>query len=274
VPKTVTLEPRAGNPPPRVTETPSGMINAVGLANRGLDAFLDDLPAIGFVGVPVIVNVGGRTSDDYVTVVRRIEERVSSWPSGAAGADLPRIAGFELNVSCPNVDTGLSVGADAAATGALTTRVRALTRRLLVVKLTPNVTDVVAIARAAAESGADALSLVNTVKGLVLDHQSLRPFLGNRTGGVCGPAIRPIALRMVWEVAQAVDVPLIGMGGIATGQDALEFIACGATAVAVGAANFLGVDVPARIVSELRRELGDRGLRTVAAARGLALPRD
>ncbi len=272
VPKTITLEPREGNPPPRVTETPSGMINAVGLANKGVDAFLEDLPGLSFVPVPVIVNIGGRTPDDYVEAVRRTEARLAAAPTGEAGPGLPQVAGYELNVSCPNVETGLSVGADAAATGELTARVRALTRRLLIVKLTPNVTDVVAVAVAAAGAGADVLSLVNTLKALVLERQSLKPFLGNRTGGLCGPAIRPVALRMVWEVAQAVDTPLVGMGGVTSGQDALEFVACGATAVAVGAANFLGPDVPGRILAELRQELAARGLASLAAARGVALP--
>ena len=157
-------------------------------------------------------------------------------------------------------------------TAALVTAVRPVTARLLVVKLTPNVTDVVAVARAAADAGADCVSLVNTFRAMVLDPATLQPFLGNRTGGLCGPAIKPIALRMVHDVAAALSVPVIGMGGIATGLDALEFIACGASAVAVGAANFAAVDAGERIVGELRAELRARHLPSVAAARGVALP--
>ena len=267
VPKTVTLERRDGNPPPRLTETAAGMINAVGLQNPGIEAYLDDLPLLAFVPVPVLVNIGGRRPGDYLEVLRRVEERLAA---GAAGS--PQVAGYELNVSCPNVGRGgLAVGTEPGETEKLTAAARALTKRLLIVKLTPNVTDVVAVARAAAEAGADALSLVNTVRALVLDPQTLTPFLGNRTGGLSGPAIKPVALRMVWEVAGALDAPIIGMGGIACGRDVLEFVACGATAVAVGAANFSGPDAPRRIVAELRAELVGRGLPDLAAVRGRAL---
>ena len=267
VPKTVTLEPRDGNPPPRLTETAAGMINAVGLQNPGIEAYLDGLPLLAFVPVPVLVNIGGRRPADYLEVLRRVEERLAA---GAAGS--PQVAGYELNVSCPNVGRGgLAIGTAPRETDRLTAAARALTRRLLIVKLTPNVTDVVAVARAAAGAGADALSLVNTVRALVLDPQTLTPFLGNRTGGLSGPAIKPVALRMVWELAGALDTPIIGMGGIACGRDVLEFVACGATAVAVGAANFGGPDVPGRIVAELRAELVGRGLPDLAAVRGRAL---
>jgi dihydroorotate dehydrogenase (NAD+) catalytic subunit len=265
VPKTVTLEPRTGNPPPRLTETASGMVNAIGLANKGIDAYLDTWPRQSVVPAPIVVNVGGRRADDYVEVVRRIETYVEE---GGAG---PPVAGYELNVSCPNVATGLAIGADAAETGALTRRVRELTRRVVVVKLTPNVTDVRPMAAAAEAAGADAVSLVNTFKALVIDRDTLRPFLGNTTGGLCGPAIKPIALRLVWEVAATVSIPVIGMGGVVTGLDALEFIACGATAVAVGAANFLGLDAPRRILGELRDELARRGIAQLAEVRGRAL---
>jgi dihydroorotate dehydrogenase (NAD+) catalytic subunit len=266
VPKTVTLEPREGNPPPRVTETAAGMINAIGLANKGVDAFLEAWPTIAAVDVPVIVNVGGRRAEDYVEVVRRFEE-----DQARQAGSVPAVAGYELNVSCPNVATGLAIGADAAETGRLTALVRAQTERLVIVKLTPNVTDITEVALSAEAQGADALSLVNTFKALVLEPATLRPFLGNRTGGLCGPAIKPIALRMVWELAAVVKVPLIGMGGIVSGRDALEFIACGATAVAIGAANFLGIEAPGRIVGELREELAQRGIAQLADVRGRAL---
>jgi len=269
VPKTITREARPGNPPPRVSETACGMINAIGLANPGLAHFLASMQELARLHAPVIVSVGGSRPDDYAAVVDALEAALG----GAATGSVPSVAGYELNVSCPNVRTGcLSIGSDEAETAALVAAVRPRTSRLLVVKLTPNVTDVVAVARAAADAGADCLSLVNTFRAMVLDPVTLRPFLGNRTGGLCGPAIKPIALRMVHDVAAAVPVPVIGMGGIATGLDALEFIACGATAVAVGAANFSAVDACERIVAELQSELRTRDLPSVAAARGLALP--
>lgn len=263
-PKTVTPEPRAGNRPPRVTETPAGMINAIGLENPGVEAFAAGLPRLGGLREPLFVSVGGSRPSDYAAVVSRLE---GTLPTGS-----PPIAGYELNVSCPNVAAGgLSLGADPAALAATVALVRRETRRFLIVKLTPNVTDVVRSAAAAVESGADAVSLVNTFKAMVLDRDTLRPFLGNRTGGLCGPAIRPIALRMVAEVAAAVTVPIVGMGGVVTGLDALEFIACGATAVAVGAAVFADPRAPVRIAAELQEELAARGFHGPSAARGVAL---
>jgi dihydroorotate dehydrogenase (NAD+) catalytic subunit len=268
VPKTVTAEARTGNPPPRVTETAAGMINAIGLENPGIDAWVRGLPEWARLRRPVIVSVGGNAPDQYAAVVRTLEAHLAAAPQGSA----PRIEGYELNVSCPNVAGGLQIGADPAATAAVVGACRAETTRFLLAKLTPNVSDVTVAARAAVEAGADGLSLVNTFKAMVLDRQTLRPFLGNRTGGLCGPAIKPIALRMVAEVAQALPgVPLVGMGGVVSGLDALEFIACGASAVGVGAANFTGLEAPFRILAELRAELAARGLASPAAVRGLAL---
>jgi dihydroorotate dehydrogenase (NAD+) catalytic subunit len=268
VPKTVTVDARTGNPAPRVTETAAGMINAIGLENPGVDAWIAALPTWAHLRQPVIMSVGGNDPGQYAAVVRAVEGHLAAAVPGAT----PSIEGYELNVSCPNVFSGLQIGTDPAATAAVVGACRAETSRFLLVKLTPNVSDVTAAARAAVDAGADGVSLVNTFKALVLDRETLRPFLGNRTGGLCGPAIKPIALRMVAEVAQALPgVPLVGMGGIMSGLDALEFIACGATAVAVGAANFTGLEAPARIVAELRAELTARGLTTPSAARGLAL---
>lgn len=265
-PKTVTVEPRAGNVPPRVTETPSGMVNAIGLANPGCAAFLESLPMLQHLECPVFVSVGGSRPEDYVQVVCSIEEWLRNATTG------PDVAGYELNVSCPNVEQGGSaIGADALATGDLVRQVRQVTRRLVILKLTPNVTDVAAPALAAVQAGADALSLVNTFKALVLDQATLRPFLGNRTGGLSGPAVKPLALRMVAEVAAAVDVPLIGLGGVVSGRDALEFIACGASAVGVGTALFADPQAPQRIVAELRHELAQRGLAGLDEVRGIAL---
>jgi dihydroorotate dehydrogenase (NAD+) catalytic subunit len=230
---------------------------------------VDGLAAWAALRQPAIVSVGGNAPEQYAAVVRRLEEALAD-----GGRPHPVVAGYELNVSCPNVSGGLSIGVDPAATAAVTAAVRALTRRLLVVKLTPNVTEVVPAASAAVEAGADGLALVNTFRALVLDPVTLRPFLGNRTGGLCGPAIKPIALRMVTELAEALPgVPLIGMGGVMSGRDALEFIACGATLVAVGMANFTGLEAPRRILDELRAECEARGFARVAEARGLALRR-
>jgi dihydroorotate dehydrogenase (NAD+) catalytic subunit len=268
VPKTVTSEARTGNPAPRVTETPSGMINAIGLENPGIRAWIEQLPGWARLERPVVVSVGGNEPEQYAAVVRALEEHLAAAQPGEA----PRIEGYELNVSCPNVSSGLQIGADPAATREVLAACREATSRFLLAKLTPNVRDVTEAGAAALEGGADGLSLVNTFKAMVLDRQTLRPFLGNRTGGLCGPAIKPIALRMVAEVAQAFpDTPIVGMGGVMTGQDALEFIACGATAVAVGAANFTAFEAPSRIVQELRDELVTRGFASVDEARGVAL---
>jgi dihydroorotate dehydrogenase (NAD+) catalytic subunit len=244
------------------------MINAIGLENPGVHAWIAGLAEWAALRQPVIVSVGGNEPAQYAAVITALEAHLAAAPAGTA----PRIEGYELNVSCPNVSGGLQIGADPAATEAVVAACRAATGRFLLAKLTPNVRDVTEAGRAALAGGADGLSLVNTFKALVLDRQTLRPFLGNRTGGLCGPAIRPIALRMVAEVAEAFpDVPLVGMGGVMSGLDALEFIACGATAVAVGAANFTAFEAPQRILEELRAELQARGFSTIAAARGLAL---
>ena len=268
VPKTVTEDARTGNPAPRVTETPAGMINAIGLENPGIAAWIAGLAEWSRLEQPVIVSVGGNSPEQYAAVVRALEGHLAAAPAHAR----PDIRGYELNVSCPNVSGGLQIGADPAAAAAVVGAVRPLTRRLLLTKLTPNVSDVTAVARAAVEAGSDGVSLVNTFKAMVLDRDTLKPFLGNRTGGLCGPAIKPIALRMVAEVAAALpEIPIVGMGGVMSGLDALEFIACGATAVAVGAANFTAFEAPRRILDELCAELVARGLRTPAEARGLAL---
>jgi hypothetical protein len=190
------------------------MINAIGLENPGIDAWIGGLPEWAALRKPVIVSVGGNSPDQYAAVVRALEAHLASAPEGTA----PRIEGYELNESCPNVASGLQIGADPAATAAVVGACRAGTTRFLIAKLTPNVSDVTVAARAAVEAGADGLSLVNTFKAMVLDRETLRPFLGNRTGGLCGPAIKPIALRMVAEVAQALPgVPLVGMGGVMSG---------------------------------------------------------
>jgi dihydroorotate dehydrogenase (NAD+) catalytic subunit len=239
VSKTITLAPREGNPPPRLWETPTGLINSIGLPNKGLEGFLAlDLPELAELPVPLVVSVMGFSRDELATLVQRTGER-------------EEVAMVELNVSCPNVETGLIMGADPAETARAVERVRALTDRPLIVKLTPNASDPAAVAQAAADAGADAVSLINTLKGMALDPRTAQPWLGGRTGGVSGPAVRAIALEQVSAVAAAVEVPVIGMGGIASGAHAADFLAAGATCVAVGTETFRDPAAGRRIGAEL-----------------------
>jgi dihydroorotate dehydrogenase (NAD+) catalytic subunit len=239
VSKTITLAPRQGNPPPRLWETPAGLINSIGLPNKGLDGFLAlDLPELAELPVPLIVSVMGFSRDELATLVQRTGER-------------DEVALIELNVSCPNVETGLVMGADPDETALAVERVRPLTDHPLIVKLTPNANDPAAVARAAEEAGADAVSLINTLKGMALDPRSGRPWLGGTTGGVSGPAVRAIALEQVRAVATAVGIPVIGMGGIASGRHAADFLSAGASCVAVGTENFRDPAAGLRIAAEL-----------------------
>jgi dihydroorotate dehydrogenase (NAD+) catalytic subunit len=239
VSKTITLEPRQGNPPPRLWETPAGMINSIGLPNRGLDGFLAaDLPELAQLPVPLVVSVMGFGRDELARLVASVGER-------------DEVSMLELNVSCPNVETGLIMGADPAETALALERVRPETAKPLIVKLTPNATDPGAVAAAAEEAGADAVSLVNTLKGMALHPQTGEPWLGGRTGGLSGPAIRAIALEQVAAVASRVQIPVIGMGGIASGRDAADFMAAGASAVAVGTESFRDPAAGRRIGAEL-----------------------
>jgi dihydroorotate dehydrogenase (NAD+) catalytic subunit len=243
VSKTITVEPREGNPPPRLWETPGGLINSIGLPNRGLAGYLEhDLPVLGRLPVPLIVNVMGFTRDEVARLVEAVGAR-------------DEVAGLELNVSCPNVESGLIMGADPAETAALLARVRPLTAKPLIVKLTPNASDPGAVARAAEAAGADAVSLVNTLRGMALHPRTGEPWLGGRTGGVSGPAVRPIALAQVADVASRVDIPVVGMGGVESGGDAHDLLAAGATAVAVGTASFRDPAAGIRITHELEELL-------------------
>ncbi len=260
IPKTVTLRPREGNKPPRLYETAAGLLNSIGLANGGIDAFIkDDLPRLARLPVPVIVSVAGESTDDYGDCAGLLEAH-------------PEVAAIELNVSCPNIELGgRSLGLDPKRTHRAVSLARSATSKFLIVKLTPNVTDIVEIAAAAADAGADCISLINTVHGMVLDHWSLKPVLGHITGGLSGPAIKPVAIRAVFLVSQALDgLPVIGMGGITTGQNALEFLAAGAAAVAVGTANFRNPLAAADIVSELGGLMQERGIGSVEELTGLA----
>jgi dihydroorotate dehydrogenase (NAD+) catalytic subunit len=240
VTKGVSLGAWAGNDSPRVAETASGMLNSIGLQNPGVEAFCArDLAWLSGRDVPVVVNVSGHSLEEYVRVVERLESEAA-------------VAAYEVNISCPNVDEGgMAFGTSCAPAAAVTAAVRAATKRPLIVKLSPNVTDITEIARAVEDAGADALSLVNTLLGMAIDADTRRPKLARIVGGLSGPAIKPVALRMVWQVARAVAVPVIGVGGIMTGEDAVEFLLAGATAVQVGTANFVDPTSTMRVLDGL-----------------------
>jgi len=244
--KSITLEPRVGNAAPRTVETPSGMLNAIGLENVGVEALIEEkLPYLRQFDLPVIVSIAGETIDEYVRLARRLN-------------DIEGISGIEVNISCPNVKSRFQerlFSQDARATYKVTSKVRRATSFPLIVKLSPNVTDITQIARAAADGGTDILSLVNTIAGMAVNVEDRRPELANITGGLSGPAIKPIALRMVWEVAQKAKIPIIGMGGIMSAQDAIEFIICGASAVGIGTANFVDPQIPLKIIEGMKAYL-------------------
>jgi dihydroorotate dehydrogenase (NAD+) catalytic subunit len=228
VTKSVTLKPREGNPPPRICETPSGMLNTIGLENPGIEKFISvDLEFLKKFKVPVIVNIAGETLDEYIELAKLLDKQ-------------DRVNGIEINISCPNVDKGcISFGIDPLATKEVVRAVKKHTSKAVITKLTPNVTDIAAIAKAAEEAGSDAISAINTVIGMAIDVKSGRPKLSMGIGGLSGPAIRPIAVRMVHEIHKAVKVPVIGIGGIMNADDAIEFILAGASAVQVGTGNFV-----------------------------------
>jgi dihydroorotate dehydrogenase (NAD+) catalytic subunit len=262
--KGLSLEPRKGNPPPRLAETSSGMLNAIGLENVGLEIFLrEKLPFLRKVRCRVLVNIFGSTAEEYAEMARRLSE-------------LEGISGFEVNISCPNVKAGGAIFASAAkSVHQVVTKIRRATSSFLMVKLSPNVADIVEIALAAEEAGADAVSLINTLTGLAIDVRTRTPILGNVTGGLSGPAIKPIGLRMVWQVAQAVHIPVVGVGGIMTAEDALEYLIAGATAVEVGSAHFVDPRVGLKIIDGIRSYLKASEFPTVASLIGsLKVKRD
>lgn len=235
--KGTTLEPRQGNDYPRMAETPSGMLNAVGLQNKGVDSFIEHIyPRLRQYDSECIVNVSGARIDDYVEVCRRLKERTG-------------IRAVEINISCPNVKQGgMAFGTTCSGAASVTKAVREAFDGTVIVKLSPNVTDIAEIARAVEAEGADAVSLINTLMGMAVDVERMRPCLSTVTGGLSGPAVRPVAVRMVWQVAKAVEIPVIGLGGIMNGRDALEFILAGASAIEVGTANFIDPAVTVKIV--------------------------
>jgi dihydroorotate dehydrogenase (NAD+) catalytic subunit len=257
VTKGVSPVPWTGNDAPRVAETASGMLNSIGLQNPGVEAFCArDLAWLGSQDVPVVVNVCGHTVDDYVRVVERLEAE-------------PGVAAYEVNISCPNVDAGgMAFGTLCVPAAAVTAAVRAATKRPVIVKLSPNVTDITEIARAVEGAGADAVSLVNTLLGMAIDVETRRPKLARVVGGLSGPAIKPVAVRMVWQVAGAVGVPVIGVGGIMTGEDAVEFLLAGASAVQVGTANFVDPTSTMRVLDGLAEYCARHGVGRVSDLTG------
>jgi len=250
--KGITLTEWRGNRPPRICETPAGMLNAVGLQNVGLPALLSEkLPHLSGTDVPIIINVNGRTVDEYVRLAEALDA-------------VAQVAAIELNASCPNVSHGgMHFGTDPDTLRGLTAAVRARTDKPLIVKLSPNVTDVTATAGAAVAGGADGLSLINSVLGMAVDVEKRRPRLGNITGGLTGPAIKPIAVRMVWQVARAVDVPIVGQGGIMTAQDAVEFLLAGASAVGIGSATFVDPTAALSVTEGIRDYMEVNGFSSI-----------
>src|SRR5579862_3742826 len=239
IPKTVTRHPRAGNAPPRTIETASGMLNAIGLDNDGIEHFISHhLPYLRTLPTAIIANIAGETEQDFIDMAAML-------------AAEPGLAALELNLSCPNVSGGIDFAIDPAITRRVVRGVRDVCPLPLIAKLTPNITDIVPIAQAAADAGADAVSLVNTFVGIAIDWKRRRPILGNATGGLSGPAIKPLALRMVWQTARRVRVPIIGVGGIATLDDVMEFLVAGASAVQLGTVNFYDPTASVRVVGEL-----------------------
>lgn len=249
--KGITPLPRAGNPGVRVAETPSGMLNCIGLENPGLDVFKRDiLPKTRHMGAPLIVNISAGSAEEYGRL--------------AEALDVDGVAGLEVNISCPNVkEGGIVFGTDPRAAAAVTEQVRTHTKKPVIVKLSPNVTDITVMAKAVEAAGADAVSLINTLTGMVIDIHSRRPLLGNITGGLSGPAVKPIALRMVWQTAKAVQIPVLGLGGIACWQDAIEFMLAGASAVAVGAYNFVNPRAVQEIAEGMAQYCEEKGIRHI-----------
>lgn len=251
LPKTITRQPRPGNAPWRTVETAAGLLNSIGLDNDGIDAFIaHHLPYLASIGTPVIVSIAGKTQDEFVEMAELL--------SGHTG-----IAALELNISCPNVSGGVDFGADAVACETVVSRVRERCSLPIVAKLTPNVTRIVDIAKAASAGGADAISLINTVLGMSIDWRKARPMLGNVVGGLSGPAIKPIALRCVYQVAGAVSTPLIGIGGIASIDDVMEFLVAGASAVQIGTANYFDPQISMRLLGQLPSALAELGASSV-----------
>ncbi len=250
VTKSITNEPRIGNPPPRIVETPSGMLNSIGLANIGVQNFINDIiPIYKNIGTNIIVNIAGSTNDEYVNLLKDIETVSND------------IVGYEINISCPNVEHGgMELGIDAELSNRLITELRKHTEKLLIVKLTPNVTDISKIAKAVEDAGADAISAINTVIGMGIDIKTRKPTIYKTYAGLSGPAIKPIALAMVHKISKAVSIPIIGIGGIVNYENVVEFLLAGATAIQIGTANFRNPNAGIVILDELDKYLMDNGI--------------
>jgi dihydroorotate dehydrogenase (NAD+) catalytic subunit len=261
LPKTITKEPRPGNAPWRTVETASGLLNSIGLDNDGIEAFIaQHLPYLAAIGAPIVVSIAGRSQEEFVELAARLDGR-------------PGVAALELNISCPNVSGGVDFGTDPAMCERVVAGVRAACSTPVLAKLTPNVTNIATIAKAAEAGGADALSLINTCLGMAIDWRRRRPLLGNVLGGLSGPAIKPIALRAVYQVARAVKAPVVGIGGIASIDDVMEFLVAGATAVQIGTANYYRPDVSMQVLDALPAALAELGAARVEEVVGsLQLP--
>ena len=257
--KGTTLAPRSGNPPPRMAETAAGMLNSVGLENPGLDKVLDKiLPTLAPYGATLIMNISGNTVEEYAEMAARLD--------GVDG-----VSALEVNISCPNVKMGgMAFGTDCRAAADVTKAVRENTKLPIIVKLSPNVTDIVSLAKSVEAAGADAVSLINTLLGMAIDIRTRKPVMANIMGGLSGPAIKPVALRMVWQVSQAVKIPVMGLGGITSGADAVEFLLAGATALQIGTANFIDPEIPIRVISFIEDYLRVNGFSDVNEIIGLA----
>lgn len=251
--KGLSLEPSRGNPPPRIVETPCGMLNAIGLENVGLAAFVKEkLPFLRRLHTPIFVNVYGKSTKEYTELAARLE-------------DIDGVSGIEVNISCPNVKSGgMAFGAYPESAAEVVRAIRKQTTKPLMVKLSPNVTDITEIAKSVEGEGADSISLINTITGMAIDIETRRPKIANITGGLSGPAIKPVALRMVWQVAQTVDVPVVGIGGIMTAKDALEFLIAGAVAVQIGTANFINPHATTDIIDGIETFLMERNISDIS----------
>ena len=256
--KGTTMEPREGNPYPRMAETPSGMLNSVGLQNKGIDFFEKNIyPSVSKYDTNVIVNINGSYVEDYIALAERIDK-------------LEKIPAIELNISCPNVKMGgMAFGTNPVSAREVIKAVRAVYSKILIVKLSPNVTDIVDFARISEEEGADSISLINTLLGMAVDIKSMKPSLSTITGGLSGPAVKPVALRMVWQAAKAVKIPVIGIGGIMSADDAIEFILAGARAIQVGTASFIDPQISIRILEGIENYLTGRGFTDIREITGL-----
>lgn len=257
--KGTTLHPRPGNPPPRIAETPAGMLNAIGLENPGVEVVIEKhLPWLAQFDLPVIVNIAGDRAEDYAELAARLDGQ-------------PGVAGLEVNISCPNVEKGgMSFGSDQETAAGVIRGVRAATRLPVIAKLSPNVTSIAGVARSVAEAGAGAVSLINTLLGMVIDVKARKPLLANVTGGLSGPAVRPVAVRAVWEVYRVVDIPIIGLGGIMCAEDALQFIMAGASAVAVGTASFVNPRAALDVLEGIEAYMRDNNISDIKELIGAA----